>query len=90
MSFLHGRIVSNLQFLFFNKFNKEIYMKTIKDLEGFEEICSEEMSIHFGGFSESGVYCDGSTLRKDEEQIRQQECEYLQKRNEPIGGVSAK
>lgn len=48
--------------------------KRILDLEGFEDICSiNELRTYYGGVAPSGVYCDGSTLMREEIEQRWQE-----------------
>lgn len=46
---------------------------TISDLDGFADICDESKYLVNGGYTESGTYCDGSTLKQDEEKDRADE-----------------
>ncbi len=46
-------------------------MKTISDLDGFEDICDEQNYELCAGISD---YCDGSTLKSEEEKAYQDFC----------------
>jgi len=43
---------------------------TISDLDGFADICNESRYLVNGGYTESGTYCDGSTLKQEETEQR--------------------